>query len=143
MEERQRNQIKSALLKCANENEGKGTYTGYVVVSSVCRSAEERIEELEKEKCELLGIIQGKDKAIKDLEWQLQEVLEDNDLYQKENAELIQENNVFIKDLGCDTCDIHLQYFKLNQKIAELEKENAELKELLEACKQERVEAIN
>lgn len=26
-----------------------------------------RIEELEKEKCELLGIIQGKDKAIADL----------------------------------------------------------------------------
>ena len=47
MEERQRHQIKSALLKCADENENKGTYTGYVVVSSVCRSAVERIEELE------------------------------------------------------------------------------------------------
>lgn len=39
------------------------------------------ITELEKEKCELLGIIQGKDKAIKDLEWQLNEVLKDNDYY--------------------------------------------------------------
>jgi hypothetical protein len=29
---------------------------------------EERIAELEQEKCELLGLIQGKDKAIKDLE---------------------------------------------------------------------------
>jgi hypothetical protein len=47
MEERQRHQIKDALLKCADENEGKGTYTGYVVVSSVCRSAVERIKELE------------------------------------------------------------------------------------------------
>lgn len=47
MEERQRHQIKGALLKCAEENEGKETYTGYVVVSSVCRSAVERIEELE------------------------------------------------------------------------------------------------
>ena len=47
MEERQRRQIKGALLKCADENEGKGTYTGYVIVSSVCRSAVERIEELE------------------------------------------------------------------------------------------------
>lgn len=47
MTERQRHQIKSALLKCAEENEAKGTYTGYVVVSSVCRSAVERIEELE------------------------------------------------------------------------------------------------
>ena len=47
MEERQRHQIKGALIKCADENEGKGTYTGYVVVSSVCRGAVERIEELE------------------------------------------------------------------------------------------------
>lgn len=52
------------------------------------RELEKQIVELEKEKCELLGIIQGKDKAIKDLEWQLKEVLEDNDNYQKENAEL-------------------------------------------------------
>ena len=47
MTEQERNQIKGALLKCADENEGKGTYTGYVVVSSVCRGAVERIEELE------------------------------------------------------------------------------------------------
>jgi hypothetical protein len=47
MEERQRHQIKGALLKCAEENEGKGTYTGQVVVSSLCKSAIERIEELE------------------------------------------------------------------------------------------------
>ena len=47
MEERQRHQIKRALLKCAEENKEKGTYTGYVVVSSVCKSAIERIEELE------------------------------------------------------------------------------------------------
>ena len=46
------------------------------------------IAELEKEKCELLGVIQGKDEAIKDLEWQLQEVAKDNEDYQKENAEL-------------------------------------------------------
>ena len=45
-------------------------------------------EELEKEKCELLGIIQGKDKVIKDLEWQIKQILEDNESYQKENAEL-------------------------------------------------------
>lgn len=45
-------------------------------------------EELEKEKCELLGVIQGKDEAIKDLEWQLQEVAKDNDVYQAENKRL-------------------------------------------------------
>jgi hypothetical protein len=45
-------------------------------------------ERLEQEKCELLGIIQGKDNVIKDLEWQLQEVAKDNDNYQAENKEL-------------------------------------------------------
>ena len=51
MSETERNQIKGALLKCAEENENKPTFTGCVVVSSVCRSAVERIEELE----EMLG----------------------------------------------------------------------------------------
>ena len=48
MSETERNQIKGALLKCAEENENKPTFTGHVVVSSVCRSAVERIEELEE-----------------------------------------------------------------------------------------------
>ena len=48
MSETERNQIKGALLKCAEENENRPTYTGYVVVSSVCRSAAERITELEE-----------------------------------------------------------------------------------------------
>lgn len=47
MNEAERNQIKGALLKCAEENENRPTFTGCVVVSSVCRSAVERIEELE------------------------------------------------------------------------------------------------
>ena len=49
MDDTERKQIKPALLKCAKENENKGTFTGYVIVSSVCRAAVERIEELEKE----------------------------------------------------------------------------------------------
>ena len=49
MNETERNQIKGALLKCAKENENKVTPTFNVVVSSVCKSAVERIEELEKE----------------------------------------------------------------------------------------------
>ena len=51
-------------------------------------------EELEQEKCELLGIIQDKDKVIKDLEEQLQEMVEDNDYYQEENEKLEKENAV-------------------------------------------------
>lgn len=56
------------------------------------RKSENYIADLEKEKCELLGIIQGKDEAIKDLEWQLQEVAKDNDVYQAENKRLQKEN---------------------------------------------------
>ena len=53
MTETERNQIKGALLKCAKENENKFTLTSHIVVSSLCRSAVERIEELEKENAEL------------------------------------------------------------------------------------------
>ena len=47
--------------------------------SGVLRIVDKCTAELEKEKCELLGIIQGKDNAIKDLE--------------KENAELKEKEN--------------------------------------------------
>ena len=53
MTETERNQIKGALLKCAEENENKFTLTGHIVVSSLCKSAVERIEELEKENAQL------------------------------------------------------------------------------------------
>lgn len=50
MTDKQRLEIKSALLKCAQENENKTVPTGATVVSSVCRAAVERIEELEHSK---------------------------------------------------------------------------------------------
>ena len=53
MTEEERYQIKGALIKCAKENENKPTFTGHIVVSSLCKSAVERIEELEKENAEL------------------------------------------------------------------------------------------
>ena len=53
MTETERNQIKGALLKCAEENENKFTLTGHIVVSILCKSAVERIEELEKENAQL------------------------------------------------------------------------------------------
>lgn len=53
MTETERNRIKGALLKCAEENENKLTLTGHIVISSLCKSAVERIEELEKENAEL------------------------------------------------------------------------------------------
>ena len=39
------------------------------------KEAEERARELEKEKCELLGIIQGKDKVIQELKKELNSML--------------------------------------------------------------------
>ena len=49
MTETQKRTIKSALLQCANENENKITPTFNIVISNVCKSAAERIEELEKQ----------------------------------------------------------------------------------------------
>ncbi len=53
MTDEERNQIKDALFKCAEENENRSTFTGHIVVSSLCKSAVERIAELEKENAEL------------------------------------------------------------------------------------------
>ena len=39
---------------------------------------------------------------------------------EKEIVELKKENNELIDGLGCDTCNIHLQYASLNCEIAEL-----------------------
>jgi hypothetical protein len=39
---------------------------------------------------------------------------------EKENTELIQENEEMKKGLGCETCQIHLEFAKLNQKITAL-----------------------
>ena len=85
------------------------------------------IAELEKEKCELLGIIQGKDEAIKDLEWQLQEVAKDNEDYQKENAELKDK----LKNLA-SVAEVRLANWQ------KYEKENAELKKTIEHYRKER-----
>ena len=40
---------------------------------------------------------------------------------EKENNALIKENNTLIKGLGCESCSIHLEFEKLNNKIDELE----------------------
>lgn len=52
MTNKERRKIKSALIRCAEENENR-TYAKMdccvICVSSICRSAKERIEELEKQ----------------------------------------------------------------------------------------------
>lgn len=49
MTDKQRREIKNALLQCAKENENRSYATFHIVVSSICRSAKERIEELEQQ----------------------------------------------------------------------------------------------
>ena len=69
----------SVLLSCKNCSENKGNWICVKEYEDKCLAQKiEFIKELEKEKCELLGIIQGKDKVIQELE--------------KENAELKNRN---------------------------------------------------
>lgn len=49
MTDKERREIKAALLQCAKENENRNYSTFHIVVSSICRSAKERIEELEQQ----------------------------------------------------------------------------------------------
>ena len=47
---------------------------------------------------------------------------------EKENKTLTKENDILVKDLGCETCTITDEYKELNAKIRELEEELAEQK---------------
>lgn len=49
MTDKERCEIKGALLQCAKENESRNYATFRIDVSSICRSAKERIEELEQQ----------------------------------------------------------------------------------------------
>ena len=49
MTDKERREIKDALLQCAKENENRNYPTFHIVVSSICRSAKERIEEFEQQ----------------------------------------------------------------------------------------------
>lgn len=58
----------SVLLSCKNCPENKGGFICKKEYENKCLAQKiQYIKELEQEKCELLGIIQGKDKTIKDL----------------------------------------------------------------------------
>lgn len=59
----------SILLSCTNCPENKGGWICAKEYENKCLTQKiEFIKELEEEKCELLGIIQGKDKVIQELE---------------------------------------------------------------------------
>ena len=62
----------SVLLSCKNCSENKGGWICVKEYENKCLAQKiEFIKELEKEKCELLGIIQGKDKVIQELKKEL------------------------------------------------------------------------
>lgn len=109
-------------------------------------------EELEREKCELLGIIQGKDKVIQELEKENAELKANkqflnNLVREKEQRgleiqeDLLRENEKLKEQClilaDCNTChstcknkniEVKKQFTKAKELIAELEKENAQLK---------------
>ena len=66
----------SVLLSCKNCPENKGGWICVKEYENKCLAQKiEFIKELEKEKCELLGIIQGKDKVIQELKKELNSML--------------------------------------------------------------------
>ena len=82
------------------------------------------IAELEKEKCELLGIIQGKDKVIQELE--------------KENAELKEQCSILA---DCNTC--HSSCKNENAEMKEqLTKAKELIKEMLSILPKENIEGV-
>ena len=112
----------SVLLSCTNCPENKGGWICAKEYENKCLTQKiEFIKELEEEKCELLGIIQGKDKVIQELE--------------KENAELTcqMKRNTF-----CYSCKNATERCYRNEigcpceKYKSYKDENAELKDKLE-----------
>jgi Mg2+ and Co2+ transporter CorA len=66
----------SVLLSCKNCPENKGGWICVKEYENKCLAQKiEFIKELEKEKCELLGIIQGKDKVIQELKKELNSMM--------------------------------------------------------------------
>ena len=102
MTETERNQIKGALLKCAEENENKFTLTSHIVVSSLCKSAVERIEELEKENAELKEKLEIEQNARGD--WFGKAVTKDNQLTKAK--EIIKDYMTIVKGSHTTVCGV-------------------------------------
>ena len=109
----------SVLLSCKNCPENKGGWGCEKEYENKCLTQKiEFIKELEEEKCELLGIIQGKDKVIQELE--------------KENAELKEK---YVKECE-DTMYVVTDYSKQLVRAKEL------IKEMLSILPKENIEGI-
>ena len=92
---------------------------------------EKGAEELEKEKCELLGIIQGKDKVIQELDCQMNR---NKFCYSCTNAT----DRCFRKEIGCP-CEKYKSYKGLNKQLT---KAKELIKEILSILPKENIEGI-
>ena len=105
------------------ENENKFTLTSHIVVSSLCRSAVERIEELEKENAELkekISVLLSCQNCPENKGgWGCEKEYEDKCLTQK---------IMYIKELKKENCELLGVIQGKDKVIQELERENAELK---------------
>ena len=94
----------SVLLSCKNCPENKGGFICVKEYEGKCLSQKiEFIKELEKEKCELLGVIQGKDKVI-------QELKKENRVLKCFIKDLIYENHNICSQFSNTTCLFNSDY---------------------------------
>ena len=82
---------------------------------------EKRIEELEKEKCELLGIIQGKDKVIQELKKELNSMLVSKNQQLTKAKEIIKDYMIIAKGSHTTVCGVTeenrtIHVLKLNEE---------------------------
>ena len=96
----------SGLLSCKNCSENKGGWICVKEYENKCLAQKiEFIKELEKEKCELLGIIQGKDKVIQELKKELKKANEWH--YVKDGIMPAENQWVLVYDGSYTVCNYH------------------------------------
>lgn len=112
MNNTERKRIKPQLLKCAKENENRGTFTGYVIVSSVCRAAVERIEELEADiklleqrGSDILKELLDKNKKCIELERQIEKMKRHCNCKHRDGEGYCEVKRTYLIDLSYDGCD--------------------------------------
>jgi sugar-specific transcriptional regulator TrmB len=89
----------SVLLSCKNCPENKGGWICVKEYENKCLAQKiEFIKELEKEKCELLGIIQGKDKVIQELKKELNSMMVSKNQQLTKAKEIIKKFSEFVNN---------------------------------------------
>lgn len=81
------------------------------------------------------------DEYLKPIEKRIAELKNENAELKELNEALTNENDKMIKSLGCETCQIHIKFAGLNNRITELESENNDLKNKPKAGKDINVSA--